>query len=148
MEIDKIIELKNNTEEQMVILKAQRLELENQIKKLQNIINECELSTILISKYSTLSSSKENITDLIVSDNLRLMDAFDNGFQPLVQNEVNKIRRQINSSAMEVLKREESMSVKERTVNEIANVLIDKEEVSTANRVKDVAIESGIVEKL
>lgn len=144
-----IAQLLSASKAEREVLINQKKTINSKIEKLSRIIQECEASLIIFAKYSAITSSGSDYATLIAEDNLRLMDSFEKPeMKALVQESINEVRRQVQNVAVDLLKREEAMGVRERTVNEVATVLTEQGDQPTADIVKQIAIDEGIVEKL
>ena len=147
-QIENISKLLTETKAQMDILMAQRKEINTKLNRLCKIKDECEASIILFGKYNTMLEAGTDFATLIADDNLRLMDGFDQKYEVLIKDSINDTKEQIRNAGIELLKRDEVMGAKERTINELAVVLTEQGDTETAEKIKAVAINEQIVEKL
>ena len=149
METEQIIKLLSDTKAEQRVLLTQRKTIDNKLHKLTSIIQECEATLVLVGKYKNITSTGSDLATLIAEDNLRLMEAFETTeYAAIVQESVNEAKRQAQNVAINLLKKEEVVGVKERTINEVATVLIEHGDLLTAEKVKQTALNAKIVEKL
>lgn len=149
MDTEQVKKLLADSKSELNVLSSNRKTINDKIAKLNKIIQECEATLVLIGKYKEIESTWTDFSTLIAEDNLRLMEAFSTPeYQPMINEAVQEAKRQANNVAIDFLKKEEAMGVKERTVNELATLLTEAGETELAERIKLIAINGQIIEKL
>lgn len=144
-QIEKLTALKASTLEKLSVVKTELTDKMTEQKKLDSIVKECELSILLLSKYSAVVEGGEDVVTSIAEDNLRLLDGFDEKYKPLINERVMELKRQIENSAYEVIKKDEALFLKERAVKELAASFAALGDKITADKILGVSVDTKTI---